>query len=147
MPVCLHYYTISHNPWRATSTKQMSSKLTLACYNAPTKNFKNIQNQGQMLSGQNAPLKIGLSRAVLGQTGDLITISSQNLPDLPGCNLKPAPHKQDRRKPKKGTAHSRLVGGSCIEQENLFMRLALGGSKTSSFWICPPSLESYRGPT
>lgn len=46
-----------------------------------------------MLSGQNALLKIGLSRAVLGQTGDLITTSSQNLPDLPGCNLKPAPHK------------------------------------------------------
>lgn len=56
--------------------------------------------------------------AVLSKTGDLITVSSQNLPYLLSYNLDLAPHKENRRKPKKEAVYSRLVDGSCIEQEN-----------------------------
>ena len=59
------------------------------------------------------------------------SVSSHPPLELPLCNLKLAPIHRGQGETEEAADHSRLVGGRFNKQENLLMRLVLGGHKVS----------------
>lgn len=77
--------------------------------------------------------------------GYLVAASLQAPLELPWWNLKLAPSREGREKPKKEAGHSRLVGGSFIQQGNSCMRLVLGHCKmTRSLHLSAIILSLYK---
>lgn len=61
--------------------------------------------------------------------------------ELPGGNLKLAPYKEDRDKPKKEPEHSRLIGSKFYKLWNLHTMLVLGGHKRIKSLHPPASIS------